>query len=44
MKEILYFSADWCAPCKMMEKDIFPQKSVRDFYNKRFICTKIDMP
>lgn len=35
--------ADWCAPCKMMEKDIFPQKTVRNFYNKRFICTKIDM-
>jgi thioredoxin-related protein len=35
--------ADWCAPCKMMEKDIFPQKTVRNFYNKKFICTKIDM-
>ncbi len=33
----------WCAPCKMMEKDIFSRVPVGDFYNNNFICVKIDM-
>ncbi len=33
----------WCGPCKMMAKDIFPQKAVGDLYNKQFVCAKIDM-
>jgi thioredoxin-related protein len=30
----------WCAPCKQMEKEIFPQKNVGDFFNKNFINVK----
>ena len=33
----------WCAPCKLMEKKVFPQKSVSDFYNNRFINAQFDM-
>ncbi len=33
----------WCGPCKMMTRDIFPQKTVGDFYNKNFINVKMDM-
>jgi thioredoxin 1 len=33
----------WCGPCKMMAKTVFTQKSVGDFYNKNFVCIKIDM-
>lgn len=33
----------WCGPCKMMARDIFPQKKVGDFMNSKFICIKIDM-
>lgn len=33
----------WCGPCKMMARDIFPQKKVGDFMNPKFICIKIDM-
>lgn len=33
----------WCGPCKMMARDIFPQKKVSDFMNPKFICIKIDM-
>lgn len=35
--------ASWCGPCKMMEKNIFTQKSVGDFYNKNFVNSRIDM-
>ena len=34
---------DWCAPCKMMVKNIFPLKAVGDYYNANFINAKIDM-
>ena len=34
---------EWCGPCKMMVKNIFPLKSVGDYYNANFINAKIDM-
>lgn len=33
----------WCGPCKMMAKNIFTQDSVADFYNRHFVCVKMDM-
>lgn len=33
----------WCAPCKGLAKDIFPQKIVGDFFNACFINVKYDM-
>ena len=33
----------WCGPCKMVARDIFPQKIVGDYFNKEFINLKIDM-
>lgn len=35
--------ASWCGPCKLLEKNIFPQTDVKEFYNKTFINTHIDM-
>ncbi len=35
--------AEWCGPCKMMARDIFPQKEVGDFFNANFINLKLDM-
>lgn len=35
--------ASWCGPCKMMEKNVFPQKTVRDYYNTNFINARFDM-
>lgn len=32
----------WCGPCKMMARDVFPQKKVGDFMNQKFVCLKID--
>lgn len=36
------FYTSWCGPCKMMSKKIFKEKEVGDFYNKNFICYKLD--
>src|SRR3989304_4987727 len=33
----------WCGPCKWMAKNIFPNDTVADFYNKHFINAKFDM-
>lgn len=33
----------WCGPCKALAKDIFPQKTVGDFFNKNFINVRYDM-
>lgn len=35
--------ASWCGPCKMMEKNIFTQKAVGDYYNANFVNARIDM-
>lgn len=33
----------WCGVCRLMDKNIFSDDSVADFYNKNFICWKADM-
>ncbi|MDP4207406.1 MAG: thioredoxin family protein [Bacteroidota bacterium] len=33
----------WCGPCKTLSREVFPQKSVGDFFNQNFICLSIDM-
>jgi thioredoxin-related protein len=33
----------WCVPCKVMEKKVYPQQKVGEFYNKNFICVKVQM-
>ncbi|MFN4365173.1 thioredoxin family protein [Chryseobacterium hispalense] len=35
--------ASWCGPCKLMVKNVFPQKAVGDYYNSHFVNAKIDM-
>jgi len=34
--------ADWCGPCKMMEKRVFTQKKIAKFYSENFINYKLD--
>ena len=36
------FYADWCMPCKMMERDVFSDKEIGEFFNKEFINIKVD--
>ncbi|MDR2284691.1 MAG: thioredoxin family protein [Sphingobacterium sp.] len=33
----------WCGPCIEMDRNVFPQKEVGDFYNANFINFKIQM-
>lgn len=33
----------WCGPCKGLDKNIFTQKEVGDYFNSRFVCAKMDM-
>jgi thiol-disulfide isomerase/thioredoxin len=34
---------DWCGPCKMMAKQVFPLPEVGNFYNKNYINYKLNM-
>lgn len=44
-KKIIFLDAyaSWCGPCKVLQKKVFTQKAVGDFYNARFINVKMDM-
>lgn len=33
----------WCAPCKKMEKEVYSDDSVADFFNRNFICYKLQL-
>ena len=35
--------AAWCGPCKKMDRDVFSQKEVGDYFNAKFVNAKIDM-
>ncbi|MEO1515976.1 MAG: thioredoxin family protein [Bacteroidota bacterium] len=36
------FYADWCLPCKMMDEDVFTDKTVASFYNENFLNYKVN--
>ena len=44
-KKVIFLDAyaSWCGPCKMLQKNVFTQKSVGDLFNKKFINVKMDM-
>jgi thiol-disulfide isomerase/thioredoxin len=35
--------ASWCNPCKMLEKKVFSDEKVADYFNKNFICLRYDI-
>lgn len=35
--------AAWCGPCKLMEKNVFTDKNVANYYNQNFINAHFDM-
>ncbi|MBN9313381.1 MAG: disulfide isomerase [Chryseobacterium sp. 39-10] len=44
-KKLIFLDAyaSWCGPCKLMEKNVFPQKAVKDYFNTSFINAHFDM-
>ena len=36
------FYTDWCGPCKMMVRDVFPDSALGVYYNARFVNVKIN--
>lgn len=36
------FYTDWCLPCRLMEKDVFMDRELGNFFNKNFISYKVD--
>ncbi len=35
--------AEWCGPCKLMDKKVFSQSKAGEFFNANFINIKMDM-
>lgn len=35
--------ADWCGPCKYMDKNVFVRDEIGDFFNTHFVNYKMDM-
>lgn len=33
----------WCGPCKQLSKNVFTNDTVAAFFNKHFVCVKMDM-
>lgn len=33
----------WCEPCKVLAREVFTQDSVAEFFNRHFVCVKMDM-
>ncbi|MHC1780949.1 MAG: thioredoxin family protein [Bacteroidales bacterium] len=33
---------DWCGPCKMMDKEIYPMKEMGDYFNPKFVSVKFN--
>ncbi len=36
------FYTTWCTPCKMMDRDVFTDSALAQYYNENFISYKVD--
>lgn len=35
--------ADWCGPCKQMDREVFARKNVGDYMAKHYVCIRLDI-
>lgn len=35
--------ASWCGPCKTMDKEVYTNSVVAEYFNRRFIAVRVDM-
>lgn len=44
-QKIIFLDAytTWCAPCKAMNREVFTQPAVADYYNRHFVNVQLDM-
>lgn len=35
--------ATWCGPCKMLDRSVFPDEALGEYFNENFINVKMDM-
>src|SRR5690349_18049972 len=44
-KKLIFLDAytTWCGPCKMLEKTVFKDAAVAEFYNRNFVNARKDM-
>lgn len=38
---LYYFSADWCAPCKLMDREVFAEPSLAAAITREFVTIKV---
>ena len=36
------FYTDWCLPCKMMDEEVFSDRTISEFFESNFINVKVD--
>jgi thioredoxin-related protein/YHS domain-containing protein len=39
---LVHFYAEWCMPCKRMDREVFPSSSVKEMLGSRFVAVKIN--
>lgn len=40
---LCHFGAEWCGPCQLMERQVFPQRIVQDSLSRVVVAVKIDI-